>query len=99
MKCYMYVSYKRHNVHNRNGGVMVREYGRSQVQASGQTKEYNIGICFFSAKHVAFIRKSKEWLARNQDNASEWGAWHIYPQTFVSVSQHYKHPSKGVGLV
>jgi hypothetical protein len=38
----------------------------------GHTKDYEIGICCFSAKHVASRRKSKDWLARNQDNVSEW---------------------------
>ena len=38
-----------------------------------QTKDYKIGICCFSAKHTALRRKSKDWLARNQDNVSEWG--------------------------
>ena len=40
---------------------------------SGQTKDYKIGICCFSAKHAALRRKSKDWLARNQNNVSEWG--------------------------
>jgi hypothetical protein len=40
---------------------------------SGQTKEYKIGICCFSDKHAALRRKNKDWLARNQDNVSEWG--------------------------
>ena len=39
---------------------------------SGQTKDYQISICCFSAKHVALRRKSKDWLARNQNNVSEW---------------------------
>ena len=39
----------------------------------GQTKDYKIDICCFSAKHAALRRKSKDWLARNQDNVSEWG--------------------------
>ena len=39
---------------------------------SGQTKDYKIGICCFSAKHAASRRKSKDWLARNQNNMSEW---------------------------
>ena len=39
---------------------------------SGQTKDCKIGICCFSAKHAALRRKSKHWLARNQDNVSEW---------------------------
>ena len=41
---------------------------------SGQTKDYKSGICCFSAKHVALIRrKNKDGLAWNQDNLSEWG--------------------------
>jgi hypothetical protein len=48
--------------------------GRSWVQTrSGQTKDYKIGICCFSAKHAALKGKSKDGLARNQDNVSEWG--------------------------
>ena len=39
---------------------------------SDQTKDYKIGIYCFSAKHVALRRKSKDWLAQNQDNVSEW---------------------------
>ena len=36
---------------------------------SGNSKDYKIGICCFSAKRaVALRRKSKDWLARNQDN-------------------------------
>ena len=38
---------------------------------SDQTKDYKIGICCFSAKHAALRRKSKYWLARNQNNVSE----------------------------
>jgi hypothetical protein len=38
---------------------------------SGQTKDYKIVICCFSAKHAALRRKSQDWLARNQ-NVSEW---------------------------
>ena len=38
---------------------------------SGQTKDYKIGICCFFAKHAALRRKSKDWLARNQNNVSE----------------------------
>ena len=39
----------------------------------GQTNDYKIGICCFSAKYTALRRKSKDWLARNQDNVFEWG--------------------------
>ena len=39
---------------------------------SGQTKDYKIGICCFSNKHAALRRKSKDCLARNQNNVYEW---------------------------
>ena len=39
---------------------------------SGHTKGYKIGICCFSAKYAALRSKSRDWLARNQDNVSEW---------------------------
>ena len=35
---------------------------------SGQSKDYKIGIYGFSAKYSALRRKSKNGLARNQDN-------------------------------
>jgi hypothetical protein len=40
---------------------------------SGQTNDYQIGDCCFSAKHAALRRKSKDWLTQNQYNVSEWG--------------------------
>jgi len=40
---------------------------------SGQTKDYKIDICCFSAKHAALRSTSKDWLTQNQDNVSEWG--------------------------
>jgi hypothetical protein len=52
---------------NRIGGVMV-----SMLALIGSIKDYEIGICCFSAKHAALTRKSKDWLARNQVNVSEW---------------------------
>ena len=39
----------------------------------GQTKDYQISICCLFTKHAALWRKSKDWLARNQDNVSKWG--------------------------
>jgi hypothetical protein len=38
---------------------------------SGQTRDYEIGICPFFAKHAALRSKSKDRLARNPDNVSE----------------------------
>ena len=52
---------------------------------SGHTKDDKIVICCFSAKNAALRRKSKDWMARNQDNLSEWGDM-VYPLTVVSVS-------------
>ena len=50
---------------------------RGLEAGSGQTKDYKIGICCFSAKHTALRRKSKDWLARNQNNfcSSLDGIW------------------------
>ena len=62
---------------NRIGGLMDSVLATSTVDRgfeprSGQTKDYTIGICRFSAKHAALGRKSKDWLAQNQNNVSEW---------------------------
>jgi len=45
---------------------------RELESPSDQTKDYKIGICCFSSKHAASRRKDKDWLARNQNNVSEW---------------------------
>jgi hypothetical protein len=57
---------------------MINVFASSEVDCgfeprSDQTKYYKIGICCFSAKHATLRRKTKDWLARNQDNVSEWG--------------------------
>jgi cytochrome b subunit of formate dehydrogenase len=62
---------------NRIDGVMASVLASSVVDRgfdpwSGQTKDYKIGICCFSAKHAVFRRKNTDWLARNQDNVSKW---------------------------
>jgi hypothetical protein len=64
------------SIWNRTSGVMIRMLASSAVDRefehrSGQSKDYKIGICCFSAKHTAFRRKSKDWLAPNQNNVSE----------------------------
>ena len=60
------------------GGIMVIMLASSTLYRgfgprSGQIKDYEIRICCFSAKHKVIRRKSKDWLALNQDNVSEWG--------------------------
>jgi hypothetical protein len=62
---------------NHISGIMVTVLASSAVDRgfkplSGKTKDYKIGICCFSAKHAALGRKSKDWLALNQNNVSEW---------------------------
>ena len=62
---------------NRIGSVMASVLASSAIDCgyeprSCQSKEYKIGICCFSAKNAALRRKSKDWLARNQNNVSEW---------------------------
>jgi hypothetical protein len=39
---------------------------------SGQIKDCKIYICCFSSKNAVFRSKSKDWLPRNQNKASEW---------------------------
>ena len=61
------------NILNRIGGVMVSMLASNAVDSgfepqSGQTKDYEIGMCCFSAKHAPLSRKSK---AQNQNNVSE----------------------------
>ena len=46
--------------------------GRGVDPRSGQTKIFEIGICYYSAKHAALMRKSKDWLAQNQKDVSSW---------------------------
>jgi hypothetical protein len=62
---------------NRIFGVIVSSLASSTVDRgfepwSGQSKDYAIGFCWFSTKQTAVRIKSKDWLARNQDNVPEW---------------------------
>ena len=68
----MYVKYK-----NCIGEVIVSvlassAVGRGFEPLSGQSKDFKIGICCFSAKHASLRSKSKDWLARNQNSVPEW---------------------------
>ena len=69
---------------NSIGGVMVSVLASGAVDRgfelrSGQTKVYTIGkIGIVASREGRNIRrKSKDWLARNQDNVSEWGDIYI----------------------
>ena len=88
-----------YNAMTRIGDVMVIVFASSAVDRGfepwlGQTKDYKIGICCFSAKNAALRSKNKDWLVRNQNNVSEWSD----ARTGVSVSQHYKNSTQHVGL-
>jgi hypothetical protein len=63
---------------------------------SGQTKDFQIGIYCFSAKHAAVRRKKKDWLAPNQDNVSEWSDMYIRGLLFPLANTMRK--TKRVGL-
>ena len=39
----------------------------------GQTKNYKTGSCCFSARHTTLRSKSKDWLAQNKNNLSDYG--------------------------
>ena len=45
-------------------------------------KTCKISTCSFSTKYTVLMSKSKNWLAWNQDNVSEWSNM----RTFVRVS-------------
>ena len=69
------------------GVVLVSVLASSVVDSgfeprSGQTKDNLIGMCCFSAKHAELKRKSKDWLARNQNNVSEWSDMSIHGPLF-----------------
>jgi hypothetical protein len=44
----------------------------SVLASSEVDRGFDRGIYCFSAKHAALRSKSKDWLARNQNNVSEW---------------------------
>ena len=71
----------------KSGGVMVSMFASSAKYRgfepwSGKTKDCKIGIWCFSARHAALRRKSKDWLARNQDNVPEWGDMSVREMLF-----------------
>ena len=45
---------------------------------SGQTKDYKIGMCCFSAKDAVLRRRNKDYCFRVER--------HVYPRTVVSMS-------------
>jgi hypothetical protein len=73
--CLYNISFTKIKLIDHIGRVMVRrdclEFGRSWFEpTSDQTKDYNIGVCCFSAKHTP-RNQGKYCLTRNQDNVCE----------------------------
>ena len=90
IRIYHIIQYSWHGI-TRIGGVMASVLASSAVDRgfeprSSQSKDYKIGICCFFAKHAALKRKSKDWLARNQDNVSECGDMSISALLFQWAS-------------
>jgi hypothetical protein len=75
------------------------ESSRSCVRSSGQTKDYAISICCFSAKHVALRSKSTGRLAQNQDNVSEWSDLSTCGLLFQWTSYVKMQLGMSVGLI
>jgi hypothetical protein len=74
---YIVILYETSNLRNRVGVAMVSVGTSSAVDRgfepqSGETKDYKSGICYFTARHAALRRKSKDWLTRNQNNVFVW---------------------------
>jgi hypothetical protein len=65
--CVLIISFKTqpHQWCNVSVAVVSSAPNRGIEPRSGQTKDYNIGMCCFSAKHASLRRKNKDWLARN----------------------------------
>jgi hypothetical protein len=61
---------------------------------SCQTKHYNIGICYFSTKLTSLRRKSKDWWLGIEIMCPSGTTRNV-----VSVSIHYKYPSKHVSIM
>ena len=64
---------------------------------SGPIQDNSIGISCFSTKHAAWRSKSKDWLAWNQNNVSEWSDMSNRGQLFQWAST-YKNSTRRVGL-
>jgi len=73
-------------------GVMDSVLALSEVDRgfdfrSGQTKDFEIGICCFSAKHIAWRRKSKDWLAEKNCwiGVKQQSPTHAHPYICISI--------------
>ena len=103
-KLYLQLHYGSLIAGNRIGGVMVSVLVSSAVDRgfeprSGQTKDYKLGICCFSAKHAALTGEIAKtgWLGISIMCPS--GATCLSADCCFSERADYKNPTKRVGLV
>ena len=71
-----YITISLSSLANRIGSVIFSVIASSAVDRvfeprSGHTKNYKIDMCCCYTNQAALRRKTKDWLARNQDNVSE----------------------------
>ena len=52
----------------------------------------NSEIVYFLTKYAALTRKSKDWLARNQDNVSEWSEMFIHELIVRNTNNNHNFP-------
>ena len=62
------------------------EVDRGFEPRSGQIKDYEIGICCFSAKNAALRRESKDRSVRTRVNVSKWGNMYIRTLLFSKLA-------------
>ena len=63
---------------------------------SAQIKDYDIGICYLTAKNTSLRGQSKDCLPKIITMCPS--VEYIYLRNAVSVSYHYKIPTKCIGL-
>ena len=66
---------------------------RGSESRTSQAKDSKICICCISSYHASLKSKSKDWLARNQDNVFEWSDMSIYGPLFQRDSTVKIHQS------
>jgi hypothetical protein len=54
----------------------------------GQTKDYKIGVCCFSAKHAPIRSKINDLFAQNQNNVFEWSLFGFRQQPLINIIHH-----------
>ena len=69
---------------------VITKLPNSEQSYKGKVKTYTI-LCThsylnFSVKHTALRRKSKDWLARNQNDVSEWSDMSAHGLFFQSAN-------------